>query len=205
MKRIVLVCALVLLAAELFSLPFGGPARGAGYLSAELKALEAEYGTLNLSEVKVADLIPAAGRLDVARQKDGLVMMAGVLSFAWPGAGQFLTGDWGSGTLHTGLQLGVIAASAAWAHSLLPSDLRWGNLDYINAKHEAIETAWRSHAVADFLPAAGALAAGGAVSLVLRAWSSQDARSGAKAAIDEGEIEFEPRFERGHLGFGMRF
>jgi hypothetical protein len=200
-----LFTALALAAASAFAFPFPGTPRGAGYFSAELKALESEYGSRALADVKVSDLIPVAGRLDVARQKDFYVMMAGGLSFGWPGAGQFLSGDWAGGTLHTGIHLGVTTASLAWAHSLLPADLRWGNLDYLNTKNDAIETAWKSHPVSEYFPAIGALAVGGVVDLALRFWSSKDAQATAKAQVDAEKVTFEPRFDGGHWGLGMRF
>lgn len=205
MKRTMLLAALVLSTSTAFAFPFPGTDKGAGYLPAEIKALEAEYGTRSLADIKVSDLIPAARRLDVALQKDRYVMLSGGLSLAWPGAGQFLTGDWSGGTLQTGLHLGVVAGSLAWAHSLLPTDLRWGNLDYVNSKKDTLEAAWKSHAISEFFPAIGAVAVGGAIDLALRFWSSQDAQDRAKVRIDEGKVAFEPRFDGHHFGMGMRF
>jgi len=195
--------ALGLVAASAFALPFHE--RTSSYFSTELKAVEAEYGPRVLAEVKVGDLIPVAGRLDVARQKDGYVLMAGGLSMVWPGAGQFAAGEWSTGAVHTGLHLGVTVASLAWAHSLLPADLRWGNLDYLDASESTIKTTWSNHHASEFFPAVGALALGGALDLALRIWSANDAQTTAKSRIDQGEITFEPRFHRGHWGFGMRF
>lgn len=181
------------------------PGSAATYLPAELKAVEAEYGTRNLGELKVNDLIPVARRLDVAQQKDWFVGAAGGLSMLWPGAGQFMAGDATGGVLHTTLHVGVTAAALFWAHSLLPDDLRWGNLDYPYTDSKTIEATWKSHRPADFLPAAGALAAGFTVDLVVRAWSARDAQYTAKARIDSGDIGFEPRFfEGGRLGLGWR-
>lgn len=205
MKRTMLLTVLALAATGAFGFPFWGENRGAGYLTAEIKALETEYGDRVLSEVKVGELVPVARRLDVAAHKDGYVALAGGVSFVWPGAGQFMAGDWAGGTLQTGLHLGVTAASLAWAHSLLPTDLKWGNLDYMNSKKDTVEAAWRAHAVSEFFPALGALAAGGAVDLALRFWSSKDARARAKAQIDENRITFEPLFDGRHFGLGMRY
>lgn len=203
MKRTIALTALFLSALSAFALP--GPDFRGTYVAAELKAIEGEYGTRNLADLKVNEVLPVAGRLDVARQKDGLVMIAGGLSLAWPGAGQFAVGDWTGGILHTGLQVGITAGTLFWAHSLLPSDLRFDNLDYVNATDDAIERAWKSHSAREFFPAIGALAAGGVVDFVLRVWSAKDAQSSAREQIDEGAIVFEPRYFGGHMGWGMRY
>lgn len=203
MKRNTLVLLLIFAAASAFALP--GPSFRGTFVAAELQAIEAEYGTRNLADLKVNELLPVTGRLDVARQKDGLVAAAGILSLAWPGAGQFVIGDWTGGILHTGLQAGITAGTLFWAHSLLPSDLQFGNLDYVNASDEAIERSWKSHSARDYFPAIGALAAGGAIDLVLRVWSAKDAQSSARERIEEGAISFEPRYFGGHWGLGMRY
>jgi hypothetical protein len=136
-------------------------------------------------------------------------MMAGGLSMVWPGAGQFLSGDPLTGTLHTTAHLAVTAASLYWAHSLLPSDLQWGNLNYVASSQDAVKARWSSHSLEDYLPALGAAALGGAVDLALRIWSAKSAQTEAKAAIDNGKLTFEPEFGGGpmglRLGMGMHW
>lgn len=201
MKRTMILAALALSAASAFAIPDFGPR----YLPAEVQAIKEEFGAQSLGELKVSDLVPLAERLDVARQKDRFVMMAAGLSAFWPGAGQIASGEWGPGLAYTGLHLGITAGTLYWAHSLLPSDLRLENLDYFDESHSAIDDAWNRHTMNDYWPAVGALAAGGVVDLVLRAWSAQDARATAETRINEGKIAFEPRFDQGHFGMGMRF
>lgn len=203
MKKIVIGAILALSAASAFAFPLHFGERV--YFAAELKALEAEYGTRNLGQLTVAELIPAAGRLDVARQKDRRVDLATGLSMAWPGAGQYSVGEWASGTLHMGLHVGVVAGSLVWAHALLPSDLRVSHLNYFGDSQDTIDAAWNSHSIDDFWPSIGALSAGFVVDLAVRAWSAGDARVAARNAIDEGKITFEPRFDGHHWGFGARF
>lgn len=203
MKRLMIVLALVgATTASLSALPGFEPY----YLPNELSLIKAELGDSTLGQMKVADLIPLAQKLDVARQKDGFVMMATGMSFAWPGAGQFASGDIAGGTMQTVLHVGISAATSWWADSVLPSDLRWTNLNVFTASPEKVHSAWASHPLNDYWPAIGALAAGGAVDLVLRAWSAHDAQGKARQAIDEGKVTFEPRFlEGGRMGFGMRW
>lgn len=201
MKKIIFGAILVLSTASAFAFPFGEPV----YFAAEMKALEAEYGSKNLGQLTVAELIPAAERLDVARQKDRRVALATGLSMAWPGAGQYSVGDWATGTLHSTLHVGVVAGSLVWAHALLPSDLRVSHLDYFDDSQDTIDAAWNSHSFNEFWPSIGALSAGFVVDMALRVWSANDARTAARDAIDEGKISFEPRFDGHHWGFRARF
>jgi hypothetical protein len=199
MKRILFLTVLTLAAVAAFAFPGFEPV----YFPAEVKAIGADLGSRTLGDLKISELVPIAERLDVARQKDGFVMMAGGLSLAWPGAGHFLAGDWMDGTLYTGLHLGVSIASLAWAHSLLPSDLQLSNLDYLAASHGTVQNRWNNHSLNDYLTAIGALAVGGAVDFALRVWSAKTAQAVAKTRIDDGKITFEPRFEGGRLGMGL--
>jgi len=205
MKCFAVVTILILAAGSAFAFPGFEPT----YFPAEMKAVAAELGPRTIGDLKVSELIPVVERLDVARQKDGYVMMAGGMSMFWPGAGQYMAGDWVDGTLFTGLHLGVTAGSLFWAHSLLPSDLQWSNLDYFSASRSTVKGRWDSHSFNEYLPAVGALAVGGAVGIALRVWSARNAQEVAKTRIDDGKITFEPRFENTRwgmgLGMGMRF
>jgi hypothetical protein len=201
MKKALLLAALALSAGSAFAFSGFDPI----YLPSELKAIRADLGDKDLGQVKVSELIPLAERLDVARQKDQFVALAAGISMAWPGAGQFLAGDWGTGAVHTGVHLGVTAATLVWAHSLLPADLQMNRLNYFGDSRSTIDAAWGSHSFNEFWPMIGALAAGGAVDLVLRAYSAHDAVDTARSRIDAGKIEFSPRFDDGHFGLGMRY
>jgi hypothetical protein len=199
MKRVLLTSVLFLAALGAFAIPGFDPV----YFPAEMKAIRSDLGAKTLGDLKVDDLVPIAERLDVARQKDLYLMTASGASFLWPGAGQFMAGDWTGGALQTSFHVGISAGTLYWAHSLLPSDLRWGNLDYLGSNQDTINARWKAHSFGDYLPALGALAAGGVVDFALRAWSARDARTTAQAKVDAGAITFEPRFEGG-LGFGGR-
>jgi len=205
MKRLGLLTVLTLAAVSAFAFPGFEPT----YFPAEVKAIGADLGSRTLGDLKVSELVPLAERLDIARQKDGYVMMAGGLSMFWPGAGQYMSGDWMGGTLYTGLHVGVTAGTVFWAESLLPSDLQWSNLDYFSASHSTVRSRWDSHSFNEYLPAIGALALGTAVDVGLRFWSARNAKEVAKARIDDGKVTFEPRFENTRwgmgLGMGMRF
>jgi len=200
-KRLLCLTALTLAAGAAFAHPLP---KGE-YVLAEVKALEAEYGARDFGTLKVSELVPAAGRLDVARQKDGFVLGATVMSVLWPGAGQFASGDIGGGALQTGLHLGVVGATLVGVNAVLPSDLRVGNLDYLGSPQNTVDNAWKAHKLSDFYPAFGVMMAGTAVDFALRFWSARDAQVTAKKAIDEGRVTFEPRFDQGAFGFGMRY
>lgn len=198
MKPVLCAAFLVFTALGAFAFPGEEPS----YVSAEMKALRTDLGSQSLGSLTVGELVPVAERLDVARQKDGYVLAAGTASFLWPGAGQFLTGDWAGGTLQTAFHVGLSAGSLVWAHSLLPADLRVDSLNYLRTNQTDLKARWMSHTLEDYLPALGALAAGGAVDLVLRYWSSREARTTAKARIEAGTVTFEPRFEGAWGGWG---
>jgi len=202
MKRVLFAAALLITASAAFALPGFAPV----YLPAELSSIKAELGSQTLGDLKVSELIPLAERIDIARQKDRYVLMATGLSFVWPGAGQFASGDSTGGIVQTSLHLGITGGTLYWAHALLPADLRIGNLDYFGSTKDQVNNAWASHPMNDYWPAVGALAVGGAVDLALRAWSAADASTKVRRAIDDGTVTFEPRFfEDGHLGWGMRY
>ncbi len=160
------------------------------YLRAELDSLfggEGQLGSLTYAELR--DL---AGRLSVARQKDRFVARSRAMSFMMPGSGQFLNKDYGSGAAFLAADLAVVTGTLVGAYWLLPSDLRFQQLDYFNTPFSTIETTWKGHSFMDYLPSLGVLAGGGVLKAILGQVSSSHAARLAKRNIDSGKITFEP-------------
>jgi hypothetical protein len=160
------------------------------YLRAELDSLlsgEGELGALTYGELR-----EAAGRLSVARQKDRFVARSKAMSFMMPGSGQFLNKDYGSGAAFLATDLAVVAGTLVGAYYLLPSDLRFDQLDYFHDSFDAIHDAWRDHSFVDYLPSLAVLAGGGVLKAILGQVSSSHAGRLARRNIDAGKISFEP-------------
>jgi hypothetical protein len=160
------------------------------YLRAELDSLlsgEGELGALSYGQLR-----EVAGRLSVARQKDRFVARSKAMSFMIPGSGQFLNKDYGSGAAFLAADLAVVAGTLVGAYYLLPDDLRFQQMDYLNTSFNDIHDAWRAHSFTDYLPSLGVLAGGGVLKAILGQFSSMHAGRLARRNIDAGKITFEP-------------
>jgi hypothetical protein len=160
------------------------------YLRAELDSLlggEGELGALTYAQLR-----EAAERLSVARQKDRFVARSKALSLMMPGSGQFLNKDYGSGAGFLAADLALLAGTLVGAYYLLPSDLRFDQLDYFHDPFDDIHDAWRDHSFTDYLPSLAVLAGGGVLKAILGQLSSAHAGRLARRNIDAGKIRFEP-------------
>lgn len=180
--------------------PLFGP-----YAKAELSAIKIEIGDKPFGELSIAQLNPYWERMSVAMSKDLYLEKTARMSFWMPGAGQFRNGDSAEGFGFMTLNLTVVAGTIASFYFLLPSDLRFDKLDYLNKPIKEINDAWNSHSINDYLPSVGAMLLGTIIDFGIRFWSSSSAYSGAKEAIDSGKAKLEPIIGPGYLGMGMRF
>jgi hypothetical protein len=180
------------------------------YLRAELETLYAENGDLQPAELTLAELRELAGRLSVARQKDRFVARSRALSLMHPGMGEMLNKDYGSGAAFLAADLAVAAGTLVGAYYLLPENLRFQQLDYLNDSWTMIRTRWEGHSFVDYLPTMAVMAGGGLVKGVLGKISSAHAGKLARRNIEQGKVSFEPSLlplPRGGmmLGLGWRF
>ena len=61
----------------------------------------------------------------------------------------------------------VLAGTLLSAYFVLPANVQFGSLDYLNAPISAIQTAWESNSLVSYLPLAGVLAGGMILETVL--------------------------------------
>ncbi len=197
MKTRILVILLLAGAAAAFAHPMGPGMYGQRlpiehtYLRAEMDSIfgmEGQLGSLSFAELR--DL---AGRLSVAQQKDHFVARSRFMSRMLPGSGEFLNKDYGSGAAFLATDVAVVTGTLVGAYWLLPSDLRFQQLDYLNTSFTNIENAWKGHTFMDYLPSLAMLAGGGVLKAILGQVSSDHAARLAKRNIDSGKITFEPK------------
>jgi hypothetical protein len=98
---------------------------------------------------------------------------------------------------------------APW-YFLLPEDLQFKNLDYLNSSFAAVRDRWEAHSFVDLLPTVAVLAGGGLVKGVLGGLSAKHAGKIARRNIEQGRVTFEPNlFLLPHgpmmMGMGLRY
>ncbi len=175
------------------------------YAKEELSAIEAELGDQEFGNLSVARLSPYWTRLGAALSKDRYLEETSRMSLLLPGAGQFKNGDTSAGIGFLSLHLAVVTGTLTSFYFLLPSDLRFDRLDYLDTSFRDIHDAWQAHSFRDYLPSMGVLLAGSLIDMGVRYWASRNAYSGAQDAVEAGRAELKPVLGPGYLGFGMSF
>jgi hypothetical protein len=199
MKRISIVFALALV------LSAGAWAEAPAIPSSEeeLRALLQDVAGTQVGSLTVDDTIKLIARLSIERQKTRYVQKVSHASFMFPGAGQLMTGDTLGGSLFLAGDLVTWTGALVGAYFLLPSDLQFASLDYLNNPLQTIHDRWAGHSVVDYLPSVGVLAAGMLVKGLLGHFSSRIAADEARANIADGKVTFTPDFELLDHGIGM--
>jgi hypothetical protein len=170
---------------------------------AELDAALQEMAATQLGTLTMADLAKLAGRLSVAQQKVQYVQRARRASFMIPGAGQFMTGDKLGGSLFLAGDIAVVAGSLIGAYFLLPTNVQFNNLDYLNDPIMNIQSAWQVNSILSYLPSFGVLVGGAVLRGVLGHFSAVSAAREARQNIADGKVTFTPNFDLTRHGFGM--
>ena len=145
---------------------------------------EAELGGLRLQEV----LADASVRL----QEIAHVEKTKARSWALPGLGHFANGEPATGSLYAAAGVSVAAGALLGAYFLLPGNLQFGDLDYLNDSFQTIQDRWKSHSLVDYMPSLGALAGGFAFWAVAANFASRSAVDLAIERIKSGGITFQP-------------
>jgi hypothetical protein len=225
MKRLTILLALAALGAMALAqgmmgrgYPQGGPMMGGptspawasspyakilgSYERQELAALRSELGGKTLGELGGSELLGWSDRLSIARQRDGWLLSSMAASMMLPGKGQFMNGDRAGGSLFVAAHIATVAGSLVAWYYLLPSNLRFDQLNYYSSSFATIKSAWESNSLQGYLPSIGVMAGGMALDMVWRVWSAHSALAAAKAGIDAGRVEFQPW--AGPLGMGLR-
>lgn len=149
-----------------------------------------------VGDKKVGDLTQAdlQAIYDAARLKamgDYYVEKMGRASLFFPGAGQFMTGNVGAGFGFMFGHLTVISGTLVGAYFLLPADVQFNNLDYLNDSRYTIFMRWVDHSFMDFLPSMGVFIGGMAVDGILMYFSSKNAAQSARKNVNEGKVNLE--------------
>ena len=180
-------------------------ATASSFLETELKAAAAEVSSRQVGTMTIDDIEKITAHLTIAVQKERYVQRIRNASFLLPGAGQFMAGDDLGGWLFVAWDVSLLAGTLISAYFVLPSNVQFGSLDYLNSPLSTIKAAWESNSLASYLPLIGVLAAGVILETGLRYVSADNAARRAQKNISEGKVTFQPSFELGNggLGFGL--
>lgn len=190
--------------------PAGSPAAAPGassFLEQELSAAGSELSSNQVGTMTMDDVEKIAAHLSIAYQKSRYVERARAASYALPGLGQFMTGDSLGGWLYVAWDVTILAGTLISAYFVLPANVQFGSLDYLNSPLSTIRGAWESNSVLSYLPLAAVIAGGVILEVVLRSASSENAAQTARKNIAAGKVTFEPTldFAGGGPGIGMKF
>ncbi len=182
------------------------PVRERSYLEQELESAASELSSGTVGNLTVDDLEKVAEHLAIAVQKERYVQRARNASFMLPGLGQFMTGDTLGGWLFVAWDLTVLAGTLVSAYFVLPANVQFASLDYLNSPLSTIRSVWASNSIIAYLPLVGVLAGGVILETVLRYVSADNAANTARRNIDQGKVTFQPTLDLldGGLGLGMK-
>ncbi|HUI69832.1 MAG TPA: hypothetical protein VL354_04880 [Spirochaetia bacterium] len=182
------------------------PARAPSYMEQELDAARSELSSGQVGALTMDDIEKIAFHLSIAVQKERYVQRMRNASFALPGLGQFMTGDNLGGWLFVAWDVTILAGTFVGAYLVLPPNVQFGSLDYLNSSLSTIRSAWLSNSLVSYFPLVGVIAGGIILETVLRYVSADSAEKTARKNIDEGKVTFQPTldFGDGGLGLGMR-
>jgi len=172
----------------------------------ELEAAASELSSGQVGALTMDDIEKIAFHLSIAVQKERYVQRMRNASFALPGLGQFMAGDTLGGWLFIAWDVTVLAGTLVSAYLVLPANVQFSSLDYLNSSLSTIRNAWLSNSLLSYLPLVGVIAGGVILETVLRYVSADNAERTAQKNIEEGKVTFQPTldFGDGGLGLGMR-
>ncbi len=223
MRRFLAGSVFILLAAGAFAqagpMMHGGWAgwgdRSSAALNAEIASILDQNAQTQIGTMTIADWEKLEGQISVAIQKEEYVQATRRASFFLPGLGQLHTGDTTNGALFLAGDFAVAAGTILGAYFLLPSNVQFSSLDYLNTSLSGIRSTWESNTLAEYAPSIGVALGGMLVEMVLRVAASRNAESDARAAVASGKVTFQPRLVplfgamgpdgRPGIGFGLRW
>ncbi len=162
-----------------------------------------------LGDLTIGDLRELGATLSVIAQEEDYVRSARQSSRFIPGSGHFKIDEGGRGAAFLSGSLLVTAGTLVGAYFVLPEDVQFGEVDYVNDSFREIGSAWRGESIASILPAFGVLIGGGIVQGILGEIAANDAEKLAREQIESGEKTFAPQpfiypDPRGRLILGAR-
>jgi hypothetical protein len=114
-----------------------------------------------------------------------------------------MTGDAAGGALYVAGDIALMAGTLIWAYFLLPSNVQFSSLDYLNSPLVGISNAWQSNSIVEYLPSFGVLLGGAILKGILGHFSAESAARAARQNIEDGKVTFTPNFDFDRRGFGM--
>lgn len=177
--------------------------------NAAIEAFMVEREATTVDQITIGELRELGATLSVVAQEEDYVRRAAQASHIMPGSGHFGIGENGRGAAFLAGSVVVAAGTMVGAYLLLPEEVQFGDVDYINDSFREIGTAWRGESIASLLPAFGVLMGGGLVHAILGELASNDAEAIARRQIETGEKTFAPKpfiypDARGRLILGAR-
>jgi hypothetical protein len=181
----------------------------------EVRDIMMEFADRAPASLTFAELEELSTALSVPAQKAAYVRSSAIASMLMPGMGQFKNGDALSGTLFLLADVAVTAGTAVGLYSLLPAELRFDQLDYLDTPYTDIKATWQaayeSATFRESLPFWGVATGGMLVKHVISHVSARHAGRLAMENIESGNVTFEPRIgPMSHggpfgIGFGLRY
>jgi hypothetical protein len=155
-------------------------------------------------EWTLEERLAIAAVFSVSRQESMYVRRAGMYSFLVPGAGQFMTGQAGTGALHLGAEVLIAGAAVAGMWYLTPEDLLDHSLS-MDERYDVMASYMTPDRIGELLPGMGVAAGTWVLSMVNRSLAARGAVRGAQANLADGTVSFEPVIGLGSIGGGLRF
>ena len=212
MKRHAALLFMMMITVTMFA---EGPLRSDPF-AGEVRDILSEYRDRAPADLTFGEIEELASALSVPAQKSAYVRKSAAASMVIPGLGQFRNGDPLAGTLFLLGDLAVTAGTAVGLYFLLPPELRFDQLDYVNTPYTDIHAAWETAAtnatMAKTLPFWGVATGGMILRHIVSHFSARHAARLAVSNIERGEVTFEPHagfitdlHGRPGMGFGLRY
>jgi len=209
--RIQLLLPFLLVLPGLVMAESGTASRYRDPVAAEMSAIVRDNADTVISDLTFGEVDELMKRLSVPIQEAAYVEKSKTASWMMPGKGQFMNEDVVSGILFMTADIVVAAGTLIGTYFLLPEELQFSNLDYLNAPYSEIKASWESAANAatlkDSLAHFGVFSGGMILRSIISGFSASHAGRLAQQRIDEGVVTFEPISAfagHGGLGFGAR-
>ena len=181
-----------------------------GVIAEEIEAFIAQERDTAIGDLTFGEIEDLMLRISVPMQEDAYVSRSAGASMMIPGMGQFKNGEPLIGALFLTTDVLLTAGTLVGTYLLLPSELKFGNLDYLNEPVSDIKETWEaaieSMSLAEALPLMAVTAGGMFLHGGLRAIAGRNAAKLARRNIEDGTVTFEPRlFLTSHGRMGMGF
>jgi hypothetical protein len=165
---------------------------GADLVLKELSEILEERDDVSVGELRISDVREVLAASSVRMQEIAHVQKTRAQSWAWPGAGHFANDDNGRGAFYTAANVVVMTGTVLGVYFLLPDEVQFDNLNYLDDSFGEIEEAWKGQSLSDYAPSIGVFIGGVATRVLLGYFAAESAAALAQERIDSGRVTFEP-------------